>query len=76
MRVIISNSSPMPIYEQIKETIKEQIMNDELQTNEPLPSIRHLASEIKISVMTIKKAYDELEKEGYLIQVQGKGTFV
>ena len=76
MRVIISNSSPMPIYEQIKETIKEQIMNDELQTNEPLPSIRNLASEIKISVMTIKKAYDELEKEGYLIQVQGKGTFV
>ncbi len=76
MRVIISNSSPMPIYEQIKETIIEQIMNDELQTNEPLPSIRNLASEIKISVMTIKKAYDELEKEGYLIQVQGKGTFV
>ena len=66
----------MPIYEQIKETIIEQIMNDELQTNEPLPSIRNLASEIKISVMTIKKAYDELEKEGYLIQVQGKGTFV
>ncbi len=76
MQIIISNSSPMPIYEQIKKTIIEQILNDELKTNEPLPSIRNLASEIKISVMTIKKAYDELEKEGYLVQVQGKGTFV
>lgn len=76
MRIIISNSSPVPIYEQIKNTIINQIMTDELCENEPLPSIRTLAQDIKISVMTIKKAYDELEEEGYIVSVQGKGTFV
>ncbi len=76
MRMIISNSSPIPIYEQIKNSIIEQIMNDELKENEAIPSIRNLASDIKISVMTIKKAYDELEREGYIISRQGKGTFV
>lgn len=76
MRMIISNSSPIPIYEQIKNSIIEQIMNDELKENEAIPSIRNLASDIKISVMTIKKAYDELETEGYIISRQGKGTFV
>ena len=76
MKIIISNSSPVPIYEQIKNTIIEQIMEDELKENEPLPSIRTLALDIKISVMTIKKAYDELEKEGYIVSIQGKGTFV
>ena len=58
MRIIISNSSPVPIYEQIKNTIIDQIMTNELEENEPLPSIRHLAEDINISVMTIKKAYD------------------
>ena len=76
MKIIISNSSPTPIYEQIKEQIIKQIWDDELQENEILPSIRALAMDIKISVMTIKKAYDELEKEGYVKTVQGKGTFV
>ena len=76
MRIIVSNSSPVPIYEQIKKAIMDQIMNDELKENEPLPSIRALARDIKISVMTIKKAYDELESEGYIKVVQGKGTFV
>lgn len=76
MRMIISNSSPTPIYEQIKNSMIEQIMNDELKENEAIPSIRNLASDIKISVMTIKKAYDELEREGYIISRQGKGTFV
>ncbi len=76
MRMIISNSSPIPIYEQIKNSIIEQIMNDELKEDEAIPSIRNLASEIKISVMTIKKAYDELERDGYIISRQGKGTFV
>ncbi len=76
MRMIISNSSPVPIYEQIKNSIIEQIINDELKENEPIPSIRNLATDIKISVMTIKKAYDELEAEGYIISRQGKGTFV
>lgn len=76
MRIIISNSSPVPIYEQIKEAIITQIMSNELKENELLPSIRSLAKDIKISVMTIKKAYDELESEGYIMSIHGKGTFV
>lgn len=76
MRVIISNSSSIPIYEQIKQTIINQIISGELEENEMLPSIRILARDIKISVMTIKKAYDELEKEGYIVTRQGKGSFV
>ena len=76
MKIIISNSSSVPIYEQIKNQIINQIMLDELLEGESIPSIRSLASDIKISVMTIKKAYDELESEGYIKSVQGKGTFV
>lgn len=76
MKIIISNSSSVPIYEQIKNAIINQIMNDELSTDEALPSIRSLAQDIKISIMTIKKAYDELEQEGYIVSIQGKGTFV
>ena len=76
MRIIISNSSSTPIYEQIKNAIINQIMDGELKEDEALPSIRSLAQDIKISVMTIKKAYDELENEGYIISRQGKGTFV
>lgn len=76
MRMIISNSSSVPIYEQIKNSIIDQIINDELKEDEAIPSIRNLAADIKISVMTIKKAYDELEAEGYIISRQGKGTFV
>lgn len=76
MKMIISNSSAVPIYEQIKTTVIEQIMNGELSEGEMIPSIRTLASDIRISVMTIKKAYDELEREGYIITVQGKGSFV
>lgn len=76
MKIIISNSSRTPIYEQIKNTIISQIMTDELSSGENLPSIRVLAKDIKISVMTIKKAYDELETEGYIKTVPGKGSFV
>lgn len=76
MNIIISNSSPIPIYEHIKNTIMNQIIAGDLKENEPLPSIRVLAKDIKISVMTIKKAYDELEQEGYIITRQGKGSFV
>lgn len=76
MNIIISNSSSVPIYEQIKNQIINQIMSYELIEGDSIPSIRSLASDIKISVMTIKKAYDELEKEGYIKSVQGKGTFV
>lgn len=76
MKMIISNSSSVPIYEQIKQSIINQILEGELSEDELLPSIRVLAGDIKISAMTIKKAYDELEKEGYLKSIQGKGTFV
>ena len=76
MKIIISNSSSIPIYEQIKSAIINQIMAGELVEGEMIPSIRSLACDIKISVMTIKKAYDELESEGYIKSVQGKGTFV
>ena len=76
MKMIISNSSSVPIYEQIKKCIIDQIMNDELLEDEAIPSIRTLAQDIKISVMTIKKAYDELESEGYIKTIQGKGSFV
>lgn len=76
MKLIISNSSNVPIYEQIKNQIIDQILKDDLKEDEALPSIRTLSADIKISVMTIKKAYDELEKEGYIITRQGKGSFV
>ena len=76
MKIIISNSSAVPIYEQIKSQIINQIITDELKSGDAIPSIRTLASDIKISVMTRKKAYDELENEGYIRSVQGKGTFV
>lgn len=76
MHLVISNSSSVPIYEQIKEQIIEQIMNDELKEDEMLPSIRSLSKDIKISLMTIKKAYDQLESDGYIVSIAGKGTFV
>ena len=76
MKMLISNTSSVPIYEQIKKNIIDQIMSDELKEDEMIPSIRNLASDIKISVMTIKKAYDELESEGYIKTIQGKGSFV
>lgn len=76
MKIVISNSSLMPIYEQIKNQIISQIMSGELKEGDVIPSIRTLAQDIRISVMTIKKAYDELDKEGYIVSVQGKGTFV
>jgi len=76
MRILISNSSPDPIYEQIARQIKGQIIAGELAEGEPLPSIRKLAHELQISVITTKRAYEELEKEGLIDTVGGKGTFV
>ena len=76
MKIIISNSSDLPIYEQISRQIKSQIMSGELKEGEPLPSIRKLAHELQISVITTKRAYDDLEREGFLDSVGGKGTFV
>ncbi|WP_067140797.1 GntR family transcriptional regulator [Oceanivirga salmonicida] len=76
MKMIINNTSSKPIYKQIKDNIIAQILNGELKNGEQLPSIRILASDIKISIMTIKKAYDELEEEGYIVTTQGKGSYI
>jgi GntR family transcriptional regulator len=76
MNIIISNSSELPIYEQIVLQIKNLIMMGELAENELLPSIRNLARELQISVITTKRAYEELEREGYIASVPGKGSFV
>jgi GntR family transcriptional regulator len=73
---VISNSSDKPIYEQIVMQIKDLIINGELSEAAMLPSIRNLAKELQISVITTKRAYDELEKEGYITTVPGKGTYV
>lgn len=76
MRIIIRNTSGRPIYEQIKEQIKEAILSDELSEGDMLPSIRQLASELKISVVTTTRAYSDLEQEGFIVNIQGKGCFV
>jgi len=76
MRILISNSSSDPIYEQIVRQIKAQIIAGDLPEGAPLPSIRKLAHELQISVITTKRAYEELEKEGLIDTVRGKGTFV
>lgn len=76
MQIIISNSSEVPIYEQIKEAIKTMILSGELLGGEALPSIRSLAKDLRISVITTKRAYEELEKEEYIETVPGKGCFV
>lgn len=76
MQIIIQNSSQMPIYEQITRQIKEQIAGGLLLTGAPLPSVRILAKELKISALTVKKAYDRLEQEGFITTVHGKGSFV
>ena len=76
MKIIISNSSSDPIYEQINKQIKNQIISGELAEGQPLPSIRKLAKELHISVITTKRAYEELENEGFVDTVSGKGSFV
>lgn len=76
MNFIISNNSENPIYEQIKKEIKRAINENEIKESEMLPSVRNLAKDLRISVLTVKKAYDELEIEGYIKTVQGKGSFV
>lgn len=76
MNIIISNSSDKAIYEQIAEQIKDHIMKGLLEESEPLPSIRSLARELHISVITTKRAYDELEKEGFIVTMAGKGSYV
>lgn len=76
MNIIISNSSSLPLYEQIKGQIEGAILKGELLPSEPLPSIRFLARELKVSIITTKKAYEELEKEGLIETIPGKGSFV
>lgn len=76
IKIIISNNGARPIYEQILTQIKEQIINATLKANEPLPSIRNLAKDLRISVITTKRAYDELEKEGFIYTIPAKGCFV
>ena len=76
MDIILSNSSGKPIYEQITDQIKEQIMSGELAAGDALPSMRLLAKDLRISVITTKRAYEELERAGFLENVPGKGCFV
>ncbi|MBR2595507.1 MAG: GntR family transcriptional regulator [Solobacterium sp.] len=76
MNIFIDNRSGIPIYSQIHDQIRDQIISGVLQAEEPLPSIRNLARDLRISVITTKRAYDELEKEGLIYTVAGKGCFV
>lgn len=76
MNINVQTKSGIPIYEQIERQIKSMIVNGELKEGEMLPSIRALASDIKISVITVKRAYEDLEKEGMIYSVQGKGFYV
>lgn len=76
MNILLHTNSKEPLFQQIKEQIKEQILNGNLEAGDALPSMRLLAKELKISVITTKRAYEELEQEGYVISTVGKGTFV
>jgi GntR family transcriptional regulator len=76
LKIIISNRSTVPIYEQIKVQIIDAILSDELKEDMQLPSIRQLAKELKVSVITTTRAYKDLEEEGYVVNVQGKGCYV
>ncbi len=76
MKIIINNSSMQPIYEQIVTQFKAAIMKGELKEEAMLPSVRSLAKELKVSALTVKKSYDALEEEGFVITVHGKGSFV
>lgn len=76
MRIMINNNSMIPIYEQVVNQVKDEIISGELKEGDILPSVRALASELRISALTVKKAYDFLEEEGFVTTVHGKGTFV
>ncbi len=76
MKIIINNSLMVPIYEQIVDQIKTLIRSGELKENDNLPSVRTLSKELKISALTVKKAYDSLENEGFAVTVHGKGTYI
>ena len=76
MHIILNHSSMVPIYEQLVEEIKTEILQSRLSEGEVLPSVRKLSAELRISSLTVKKAYDRLEEEGFVTTVHGKGTFV
>ncbi|HHX71107.1 MAG: GntR family transcriptional regulator [Miniphocaeibacter sp.] len=76
MNIIISNSSNLPIYEQITQQIKNQILKGELKEGDALPSMRALAKDLKVSVITTKRAYNDLEQEGFIETIVGKGSYV
>ncbi len=76
MQIILNNASMIPIYEQLADQIKNQIITGKLQESEALPSVRTLSGTLKISALTVKKAYDKLEEDGFVVTVHGKGTYV
>lgn len=76
MEIILSNASQKPIYEQITSQIKVMIMNGELKAGDAMPSMRKLAKELHVSVITTQRAYDDLQKDGFIVTVPAKGTFV
>ena len=76
MKIIISNTSDTPLYQQIKDQIKEAILKNELVEGDPLPSIRSFANDLQVSVLTIRRVYEELEQEGFVVSQVGIGTFV
>lgn len=76
MRIVLSNQSSIPIYEQIKDQIKASILSGEVKENEKLPSMRQLARDLKVSVISTTRAYNDLELEGYIVTVPGKGCYV
>ena len=76
MRIIINSSSMVPIYEQIADQIKTLVRDGELKENDNLPSVRALSKDLRISALTVKKAYDSLEEDGFTVTVHGKGTYV
>ena len=76
MNIIVNNTSMQPIYEQIVEQIKGMIMQGQMKQEEMLPSVRTLSKDLRISALTVKKAYDTLEQEGFIVTVHGKGSFV
>ena len=75
MNIVISNSGEIPIYEQIASQIKNAVIAGEVKPGEPLPSLRFVAKELRVSVISTKRAYEELEREGYITSVPGKGSF-
>lgn len=76
MKILISNTSDIPLYQQIKDQIKDAILKEELVEGDALPSIRAFANELKVSVLTIRRVYEELEQEGFIVSQVGIGTFV